>query len=347
VKVAVVGLGYWGPKLLRNLVEITSPDRVVAVDSNLSRLEGVTSRYPSIGLQLSLDEALRDDEVEAVVISTPVETHASLSVAAIRAGRHVLVEKPLAGSVADARLLVEHAEHARVCLMVGHTFLFSPRVRYLADYLARGQLGRVQYASSSRLNLGMHRHDANVIWDLAPHDFSILFHLLGETPAAVQTTARCALRPDIPEVAFISLTFPSGAVASVTVSWLAPQKIRKTLIVGERQMIEYDDTRNDEPIKISDRGVALPDSSDFADNQLTYRFGDTIAPHVPHMEPLALQLAHFLDCVDERGRSQHLSDGWFGLRVVESLQAANDSWRMGGVPVEIDPAPTPANLSML
>jgi predicted dehydrogenase len=339
VKTAVVGLGYWGPKLLRNLVEINGADQVVGVDPDCHKLEMISNRHPSINVAPSLTDALHDDDVGAVIISTPVRSHAALSLEAIAAGRHVLVEKPLAGSVDEALDIVLSARDMGVHLMVGHTFLFSPRVRYLAQYLVSDRLGQVQYASSSRLNLGLHRQDANVIWDLAPHDFSILFHLLDEFPILVQTTARRCRHSALPEIAFINLTFPSGAIASVTVSWLAPHKVRKTLIVGERQMIEYDDTRNDEPIKISDRGIALPDSADFGENQLTYRFGDTIAPHVPALEPLSLQLSHFLDCVETGARCE--SDGWFGLRVVEALDAANRSWQLDGVPVEVHPAGSP------
>jgi len=329
---AVVGLGYWGPKLLRNLVALHGADQVIAVDGDLARIEALCREYPALSFAVSLEQALDRFDVGAVVVATPVESHAPLTRMALDAGCHVLVEKPLAGSVAEAVDLVGRAERARRVLMAGHTFLFSPRITFISEYLRSGRLGSIHYVTSSRLNLGLHRHDASVIWDLAPHDFSILFHLLGETPVSVQTAARSILQPRLPEVAFMNLTFPSGAVASVTVSWLAPRKVRNTVIVGDQQMIVYDDTQNDEPVKIYDKGLVVPDSSSFADNQLTYRYGDTIAPHVSATEPLAIQLAHFMECA-ESGRPC-ISDGWFGLTVVEALEAAQRSWEEGGRPIE-------------
>jgi predicted dehydrogenase len=255
----------------------------------------------------------------------------------------VFVEKPLAASVEDAVRLAELADSKDLRLMVGHTFMFSPRVESIADYLRGGQLGRVHYVTSARLNLGLHRPDANVIWDLAPHDFSILFHLLGEFPVTVQTSARSASRPNLPDVAFINLGFPSGAIASVTVSWLAPRKVRNTVIVGENQMIVYDDTNSDEPVKIYDKGIVLADSADFGEHQLTYRYGSTVAPHVAATEPLALQVAHFLERIEDREVCR--SDAWFAVGVVEALEAAHRSWELGGTQVEITTRVTPAQLA--
>ena len=333
-KVALVGAGYWGPKLLRNLVGIVGGERVVVVDNSLPRIEAVVVEYPMVGTYLSLDAALDQDSIDAVVIATPVGTHSALARTALSAGCHVLVEKPLTDSAADAAELVTRAAIAQRVLMVGHTFLFSPRVQHIVEHLGSGELGRIHYATSSRLNLGLHRHDANVIWDLAAHDFSILCHLLGEFPCVVQSTARSIRRSDLPEVAFINMHFPSGVIASVDVSWLAPRKVRNTVIVGDHQMIVYDDTNSDEPIKIYDKGVVVPDSSDFGEHQLTYRYGDTVAPHVVSTEPLTLQLAEFLEAA--RGGGTPRSDGAFGLRVVESLEAADRSWRHGGMPIEVD-----------
>jgi predicted dehydrogenase len=201
--------------------------------------------------------------------------------------------------------------------------------------IATGKLGRVHYATSSRLNLGLHRRDANVIWDLGPHDVSIVLHLLNEQPEVVQTTAQCITRRHLPDVAFMNLRFPSGAIAAIDVSWLAPRKIRSTTLVGERSMMVWDDTQLDEPVKIYDKGVVTsdPDSDNFGEHQLTYRVGDTISPYVGNQEPLAQELEHFLRCIRE-GRAVR-SDGRFGLQVVDVLEAADRSWRLGGVPVEV------------
>jgi predicted dehydrogenase len=333
VKVALVGLGYWGPKLVRNLVTSPEVDDVVVIDRSVDRLAITCRQFPSVIGALTLDEALADPEVAAVFIATPVETHAELARAALESGRHVLVEKPLATSARDAIELAQLAESLGLRLMVGHTFLFSPRLECIADYLAAGSLGRIHYVTSARLNLGLHRADANVIWDLAPHDFSMLFHLLGEFPDTVQTAARGAGRPELPDVAFINLSFPSGAIASVAVSWLAPRKVRNTVIVGEQQMIVYDDTNSDEPVKIYDQGVVLDESDSFGENQLTYRYGDTIAPHVVATEPLGLEIAHFLQRINDDEPMR--SDGWFGVGIVEALSAAHRSWAQGGERVEV------------
>ena len=338
MKTAIVGLGYWGPNLLRNLVALQGPNSVVAVEKSLDRVAAVATQYPSITCSASLDRVLEDDEVEAVILATPVGTHAELALAALEAGRHVLVEKPLAGSVADASAVVARAEKEDRVLMVGHTFLFSPRVELMAQYLADGRLGRVQYATSSRLNLGLHQRDIGVIWDLASHDFSILFHLLGEFPVSVQTAGRGMVRTDNLDVAFITLRFPSGIVASVDVSWLAPRKVRNTVLVGNQQMMVYDDLDNEGPIKIYDKGIVMPDPENFGEHQLTYRHGDVLVPFVSAREPLAQELAHFLDCISGAPSPPCRSDGRFGLRVVEALEAAERSWHEGGQPVAVESA---------
>ena len=340
----MVGLGYWGQKVIRNLVNQVGVNNVVAVDPHLQALEGMVRAYPGITVELSLDDVLRCDEVTAVVIATPLESHYELAKKALLAGRHVLVEKPMTGNVEQAVELATLADERGLVLMVGHTFLFSPRVELLAKYISDGHLGRVHYLTSSRLNLGLVRHDANVIWDLAPHDFSILFHLLGETPSSVQTLARSVVGR-IPEVAFVNLTFPSGIVAQVTVSWLAPRKVRDVVVVGEQRMAVYDDTDADEPIRVYDKGIEMQEGADFASHQLVYRFGDTVSPNVSAAEPLSRQLGHFVDCCESGTRPR--SDGWFGVRVVEALDAANRSFLAGGMPVNIDPTPIPAQASTL
>jgi predicted dehydrogenase len=333
MRIAVVGLGYWGPKLLRSLAVLWDVRRIVAVDHCPDRLAAVRISHPQVRCVATLDEALTDPTVKAVIIATPLSTHAELARKVMSAGRAVLVEKPLAASVVEARELVKQAAAGGHVLMVAHTFLFSPRVQWLADYIGRGELGDVLYATSSRLNLGLHRSDASVIWDLAPHDFSILFHLLGEFPRTVQTSARSIASEGYCDVAFMNLSFDSGIIASVDVSWMAPRKIRNTALVGDRKMAVYDDTDNEAPVKIYDRGIILNESADYGENQLTYRFGDTVSPYISAREPLAGELSHFLDCVLNGAACR--SGGAFGLRIVEVLEAAENSRRLGGAPAEI------------
>ena len=333
MKVAVVGLGYWGPKLLRNLISLVGPEGVVAVDHRPER-RAVLDEFPGVRYYSALGKALADDSVEAVVLATPVATHARLARQVLRSGRHVLVEKPLAASVQEGLSLCRLADERDLRLMAGHTFLFSPRVRAVADQIDSGVTGPIHYVTSERLNLGIHQSDTNVLWDLAPHDFSIVFHLMGEYPVSVSATAHGVVRPDIPDVAFVNLVFPSDAVASVTVSWLAPRKVRSTVVVGERAMIIYDDTQADEPVKVYDKGVVTPESSDFGEHQLTYRYGDTVSPYVSADEPLRLELKHFLECASDP-LVPCRSDGWAGLEVVKALAAADSSWRSGGRPVQL------------
>lgn len=333
-KFALVGNGYWGSKLLRNLVAHLGGDRVVVVDPSEARRRSALVAYPSLTAVRSLEEALHDPDVCAIVLATPVTTHAELAEAAIVAGRDVLVEKPLTSSVESARRLVRLAdEHERV-LMVGHTFLFSPRVQWIWSYLRDGHDHQIHYLTSSRLNLGIHRSDVNVIWDLAPHDFSVVFHLLGEFPSTIATSTRSIVHPGHPDTAFMNLTFPSGVIAEVAVSWLAPRKVRMLTLVADSGMLVYDDVDPEEPVKIHDRGVVVDDSADFGLHQLTYRYGDTRSPHIPVDEPVARQVAHFVSCV--RHRTSPISDGRFGLQVVAALDAADRSGRRGGAPVAVD-----------
>jgi predicted dehydrogenase len=288
--------------------------------------------YPGLTCRSTLEEALEDPEVRGVVVATPVASHTALAEVALRAGRAVLVEKPLAGSVADARRLAELADDVGQLLMVGHTFLFSPRLDLIRSYIDDGTLGPIHYATLSRFALGPYRSDVNVIWDLAPHDISILCYLLGEFPCSVRTSGRSITRSNSPDVAFMTMQFPSEVVAEVSVSWLAPRKVRNTIIVGDSRMLVYDDMDADEPIKLHDKGFVLPEGDSFGAHQLTYRSGDTVAPYVSAAEPLANQLQHFLQCI---GGAPCRSDGWFGVGVVEVLEAADRSYRQHGASVTI------------
>jgi predicted dehydrogenase len=334
MKFALVGLGYWGPNLLRNLVATVGDANVVVVDRQLDRLAAACAQYPAVAAHLSLDDALAQHDVRAVIIATPVTSHHALARQAIDAGCHVLVEKPLAASTVEAADLVAAATAAGVTLMVGHTFLFSPRVELIAQLVADRRLGEVQYVTSARLNLGLHQPDVSVIWDLAPHDLSIIFRVLDDVPSRVRTPGRAIVHPDRLDVAFLQLEFPSGVVAAVSLSWLAPSKARNTVVVGDAQMLVYDDLENEQPIRLYDKGVMPAAPGNFGEHQLTYRHGDVLAPHVPAREPLAQEVAHFIACVHG---APCRSDGRFGLDVVRALEAAELSWQRGGEAVALAP----------
>jgi predicted dehydrogenase len=333
MKLALVGLGYWGGKVLRNMVALLGAENVVAVDESDSLVDWARVSYPGLICRSSLPAALDEPDIDGVVIATPVASHSPLTTMVLRSGRAVLVEKPLAGEAAEARALAELADDLGLVLMVGHTFLFSPRLELIRRYITDGTLGPIHYATMSRFALGPYRSDVNVIWDLAPHDFSILSYLLGEFPTSVRTSGRSITRPGSPDVAFMTLQFPSDVVAEVSVSWLAPRKVRNTIIVGDQRMLVYDDMDADEPIKVHDKRFVLPEGDSFGAHQLTYRTGDTVAPYVAAQEPLANQLKHFIECI--RG-AECRSDGWFGAGIVEALEAADRSYRRGGATVEVD-----------
>jgi predicted dehydrogenase len=345
VSVAVVGLGYWGPNLVRNLAE--RPDAWIThvCDSRQDRLDAIARRYPAIARVSSFERVLDDEAVEAVVIATPVSTHQALASAALEAGKHVFVEKPLSASVAEADELIKLAERQGLVLMPGHTFLYSPPVNRIRELIVAEDLGEIHFISTSRVNLGLHQPDVSVVWDLGPHDFSILRYWLNETPTHVSALARCCAIPDIPDVAFVNLEFGSGTVAHVELSWLAPSKLRRTTIVGSRKMVVYDDTSN-EPVRIFDSGVALPDPETFGEYRLSYRTGDIVSPHVEPAEPLFLELGDF--CAAIRSGSTPRSSKELGLEVVRIIEAVDASLDFEGARVELaESLPTTAREFLL
>lgn len=329
-KTAIVGIGYWGSTLLRNLVAIHGVSNVVAVDLDLNLLTSAYTEYPGLRTHRSLDEALADESITNVVVATPAASHFRLARQALEAGRHVYVEKPLASNSVEAEELCRIADACGRHLMVGHLMLFSPRVDKMRELVSSGQIGEVSHMSTQRLSLGRFRPDANVIWDLAPHDFSVIFHVLGEFPTKIQTAARADNGGDHPYVAFCNLWFPSGALANVTVSWLAPRKVRNMVVVGQDRMLQFDDAAAEEPVKIFDMGVENGEQG--AAVEPTYRQGDIISPHVGSDQPVARQLRHFRDA--SMDLHPMISDGRFGVSVVKALEAADLSWRSGGEPIE-------------
>jgi predicted dehydrogenase len=321
MKIGVVGCGYWGPNLVRNLVASERCEHVVCCDVDATRLEALKRRYPSVELRTDAGALMRDETVDGVMIATPLSLHYPLAKEALERGKHVFVEKPLTADVEEAAELVEVARRRGRTLMVGHTFLYSPPVRKIRDIITSGQLGDIYYISSTRVNLGLHQKDISVVWDLAPHDFSMIFYWLGETPTRVTATGKAFVQPDIPDVAFISMEFPSGAISSVNVSWLSPSKLRQTTIVGSKKMLVYDDTANVERVKIFDKGVDFKDPATFGEYHLSYRTGDIVSPKIDTTEPLATEVDEFLHSI--RTGETPITDGVNGLRVVEVLAAAS------------------------
>jgi predicted dehydrogenase len=332
IRVAVVGLGYWGPNLVRNLHEVEAAEPALVCDLRPEALATIQRRYPAVRTTTDFDDVLADETIDAVAIATPVSSHFELAARALESGKHVFVEKPLTASSDEAIELIELADHHGLVLMPGHTFLYSPPVNMIRSLISSGELGEIYFISTSRVNLGLHQSDVSVAWDLGPHDFSILRYWLDETPSHASALSRGCVIPTIPDVAFIDLKFPSGTVAHVELSWLAPSKLRRTTIVGSRKMVVYDDTSN-EPVRVFDSGVMLRDPETFGEYKLTYRTGDIVSPHMEIAEPLKLELEDFAQAI--LTGSTPRSSRELGLEVVRMVEAVDESLENSGARVEV------------
>jgi predicted dehydrogenase len=332
-KVAVVGLGYWGPNLLRVLAEQSDVEIAWLCDRDHERLQQYRRRYAGVRATTHFSRVINDPEVDAVVIATPVHTHYDLALEALRAGKHTFVEKPLADSSDLADHLVQVAEDHDRALMCGHTFIYSPPVRTVKKLLEHGSLGDVYFISSSRVNLGLHQRDVSVIWDLAPHDFSILLYWLNELPVSIRAVGRDSIVKGIADVAFVTMNFASGIIVNCELSWLAPSKLRRTVIVGSEKMVIYDDGTS-EPVRVFDRGVVYQDPETFGEYHLSYRTGDILSPKVESYEPLGLEIRDFIQAARTGGRlSFHTA---LARSVVRMVEAADRSVRLGGREIELD-----------
>jgi predicted dehydrogenase len=330
--VGVVGLGYWGPNLLRVLTEMVDVQVKWICDLDALRLERIQRRYPGVASTRRVDEVLADPEVEAVFLATPVFTHFDLASRSLRAGKHTFVEKPLAPSTELADELRRLADEGDLRLMCGHTFIYSPPVRALKRMLERGELGTVFFVSSSRVNLGLHQPDVSVVWDLGPHDFSILLYWLDELPTSVRAIGRDSIVRGIPDVAFVTLAFPSGILASVELSWLAPSKLRRTVVVGSEKMVVYDDGTS-EPLRVFDHGVVYREPESFGQYHLSYRTGDILSPKIETYEPLSAELTDFVAAL--RSGASLDWQATLGKNVVRVTEAADQSMSSGGAEVRI------------
>jgi predicted dehydrogenase len=330
---AVVGYGYWGPNLVRNLLGRPEFDFQGLCEVSESRAAQFLDRHPGHVVSTDFDALVEDPRIQAVLIATPPATHFDLVSKALLGGKHVLVEKPLARSVAEASELLRLSEEMGVVLMPGHTFLYSPPVNKVHELIRDGVVGEVYFVTSSRMNLGKYQRDG-VICDLAPHDLSILLYWLDEPVVEVSATGRSVFDPEVPETAFLTLTFASGTSANVQVSWLAPRKLRQMVVVGGKRMVQYEDTSADEAIRVYDRGLDFKAPADFGEYRLTYRTGDMVAPRIEASEPLGLELADFAQAI--LSGSEPRSNARLGLEIVRAVEASEESLRAGGRPVRVE-----------
>jgi predicted dehydrogenase len=330
IKLAVVGYGYWGPNIVRNVMERPELELWGLCEMNPERVAKFSARYPGVHTTADLGEALADPTVDAVSIATPPATHYPLVKRALEAGKHVLVEKPLATCTVEAEELVELAASRGLVLMPGHTFLYSPAVNKVRELIDSGELGEIYFVTSSRMNLGIYQPDG-VVNDLAPHDLSILLYWIGRPVAMVSASGSTVFQNGVPETAFLTLSFVGGPTANVQLSWLAPHKVRQTIVVGSKRMVVYDDAATDGAVRVYDRGFDFSEPKDFGEYQLTYRSGDMVAPRLEPAEPLGLELADFARAI-ETGETPR-SDAALGAEIVRILEAARASLSSSGQPV--------------
>lgn len=329
LNIGVIGYGYWGPKLVRNFQEIATTQVAVVADLEIERLQQVRQAYPDVAVTRDYLELLASD-VDAVVVATPVSTHFSIARECLRHGKHVLVEKPLARSRVEGQALVDLAAERGLVLMVGHTFEYNPAVEMLKQLVTSGELGRVYYVHTERTNLGIFQKDINVLWDLAPHDISILLYVLGLEPINVCACGAAYVQPGIHDQARLTVNFSGEVQAHIQVSWLDPCKVRRVTLVGDKKMVVYDDVEVLEKIKIYDKGVYIPDhTNNYGEFQLSYRHGDIVIPYIPPHEPLKVECMHFAECILNGRRPR--SDGEVGLKVVKILESAEKSLLNGGM----------------
>jgi predicted dehydrogenase len=335
ITVGIVGYGYWGPNLVRNFAE-TRGARVGSVaDLSAARLDVATRRYPGITARLDPRELIHDPAVDAVVIATPVDTHFDLALAALQAGKHVLVEKPFTSSAEQAVRLIEEAERRRLILMVDHTFVYTGAVAKMRELTSAGELGDLYYYDSVRINLGLFQRDVDVLWDLAVHDLSIMDFVLDRFPVAVSATGLAHVAGQPENIAYMTMFFEERLIAHVHVNWLAPVKMRRTLLCGNRRMVVFDDLEASEKVKIYDRGISVnPSPENIYQMLVGYRTGDMWAPQLAMREALSAEAAHFIDCIERRARP--LTDGHAGLRVVRLLEAATQSMAGQGKLINLD-----------
>jgi predicted dehydrogenase len=329
MKIAVIGCGYWGPNLVRNFTQLNKVDELYCCDLDPKKRERIKTLFPTVRIVEDYTELLEQPDLDGAVIATPVNSHFPLAKEFLEQGKHVMVEKPLTHSLESGLKLIDLAQERKRVLMVGHTFEYTAAVNKIKEIVESGELGKVLYVSCTRVNLGLFQKDINVVWDLAPHDISIILYVLGVYPVSVNCQGKAHFNPNVEDVATTTLNFNNGLIAFIHNSWLDPKKIRKTTIVGTRKMLVYDDLESQEKIKIYDKGLEIPPYYDtFAEFHFSYRSGDMYSPRIDEYEPLRKQCDTFVECIKRGVRPS--SDGVNGLRVVAILEAASRSLKSAG-----------------
>ena len=329
IGIGIIGYGYWGPNLVRNFFEVPGCKVIAVSDLRPDRLAKIGPRYPTVETTTDYNDLLKDPRIDAIAIATPVSTHFELGMAALRAGKHVLMEKPMTADAEQAQQLVDEADRRELVLAVDHTFVYTEAVRKIRDLARGGELGEIYYYDSVRVNLGLFQHDVNVIWDLAVHDLSIMDAILPAQPVAVSASGIAHVPGEPEDMAYVTLHYDSSLMAHVHVNWLAPVKLRRTLVGGSRRMVVYDDLEPSEKIKVYDKGVSFTDDpANIQEMRVGYRTGDMWAPKLAVTEALRVEGEHFIDCIVND--QIPINDGTAGLRVVRLLEAADRSLKDRG-----------------
>lgn len=334
IKIGVVGCGHWGPNLIRNFNDLEDVKVECICDLNEERLIHFKKKYPLIKATANYDDMLKESTLKAICIATPVFTHYSLAKKALEQKKHVLIEKPITSNSDDAIELINLAKKNNLKIMVGHTFEYAPAVKLLKELISKNELGKIFYISSARVNLGLFQNDINVVWDLAPHDISIINYLLDGRPVSINANGSANYKKKIEDIAFVTVRYPDNVIAHLHLSWLDPCKIRKLTIVGDKKMAVYDDLNAEEPIKIYDKGVEKqPHYDTFGEFKLLYKFGSTYSPRIDNSEPLKIECSHFIDCI--KNEKEPKSNGYSGYQVVKVLEAAQVSISNNGKEVPV------------
>jgi len=332
LRVGVIGYGYWGPNIVRNFQGHEKADVVAVCDKNSQSLARVRRAHPEVPVTSDQMEVLTSTQVDVVAVVTPVWTHFELAKLALENGKHVFVEKPFTSTTAQAEQLIELAERKNLKIMVDHTFLFTGAVKRIKQFVDDGTLGSLYYYDSTRVNLGLFQHDCNVIWDLAPHDLSIMDHLIMSKPEAIVATGANHLNGHA-DVAFLTIYYPNNLIAHINVNWLSPVKVRTTLLGGEKKMLVWNDLEADEKIRLYDRGVQMMSGEAVYQQLVSYRTGDMWCPNIEQIEALKVEASYFIDCI--RNNKRPFNDGEAGLRIVRMLEAADESLKLRGKVVKV------------
>lgn len=334
INIGVIGVGYWGPNLIRNFVANPDTKMQICCDLNSDRLKYINSLYPAISTTLDYKEIIKNNDLDLIAICTPVHTHFDIAKAALENGKHVLIEKPMTATDKQATDLIQLAQKKKRRIFVDHTFIYTGAVRKIKEYIQKGELGDLFYFDSVRVNLGLFQHDVNVLWDLAPHDVSIMHFLLGETPESVVATGSVHLNNALEDVAYLTIYYPNNLIAHIHTSWLSPVKIRQTLIAGSKKMIVWDDNQPSEKVRVYDKGIDVIQNADQVYNMLIqYRTGDMHSPRLNSTEALAGEVSHIVECLAQNKPSP--TDGEAGQMVVRILEAAQKSIKNRGKEIKI------------